>query len=86
MINPNLPFKVEGTGLTLCAFHSFLGASSDGKIMEGDMSGLLEVKCPYSIKGNKVNKMEVLDIVALNYPEFCLECVDEGVRLNKKHK
>ena len=84
MINPNLPFKVEDTWLILCASHSFLDASSDGKIMEGDMSGLLEVK--YSIKGNKVKKMEVLDIVALNYPDFCLEYVDEGIRLNKKHK
>ena len=65
MINPNLPFKVEDTGLTLCASHSFLGAS---------------------IKGNKVEKMEVLDIVVLNDPEFCLECVDEGVSLNIKHK
>jgi len=36
MINPNLPFKVEDTWLTLCASHSFLDAFSDGKIMEGD--------------------------------------------------
>lgn len=30
--------------------------------------------------------MEVLDIVAMNNPDFCLDCVATDVRLNKKHK
>lgn len=86
MVNPNITFEVENTGLTLCETHSFLGASSDGRVIEGDRSGVLEVKCPYSVKGIKVNQMEVQDIVALNSNDFCLECVEEEVQLRRKHK
>ncbi|XP_069102284.1 uncharacterized protein [Argopecten irradians] len=86
MVNPNITFEVENTGLTLCETHSFLGASSDGRVIEGDRSGVLEVKCPYSVKGIKVNQMEVQDIVALNINDFCLECVEEEVQLRRKHK
>nr|XP_022310871.1 uncharacterized protein LOC111116162 [Crassostrea virginica] len=84
VINNN--FKVEDTGLTLCAEHSFLGASSDGKVLDGDSIGLLEIKCPYSIQGTQVTTKEVAEIVAMSSPNFCLEESQEGPRLKKSHK
>ena len=44
--------KIYETGLTLYPTHSFLGATSDGRVVEkeGRSEGLLEIKCPYSIK------------------------------------
>lgn len=77
--------NIEETGLTLCSIHSFLGASSDGRVIEDGDKGLLEIKCPYSIKGQKVNEMEVLHILSIKDKDFCLINQD-GVRLNKNHK
>lgn len=82
----NSNFKVEDTGLTLCAQNSFLGASSDGRVFDGDSVGVLEIKCPYSIQGTQVTTMEVSEIVAMGYPSFCLEDSLEGPRLKKSHK
>ncbi|XP_062593237.1 uncharacterized protein LOC134254719 isoform X2 [Saccostrea cucullata] len=83
-INDN--FSVEDTGLTLCADHAFLGASSDGKVLDGDNIGLLEIKCPYSIQGTQVTRKEVGEIIAMGYPNFCLEESLDGPRLKKSHK
>ena len=63
-----------------------LGASSDGRVTEYGSVGVLEIKCPYSVQGKLVNKMEVLDIVAMNNTEFCLEFSTEGIRMKKTHK
>ncbi|XP_048772103.2 uncharacterized protein LOC125678037 [Ostrea edulis] len=82
----NNNFKVEDTGLTLCTDNSFLGASSDGRVFDGDSIGVLEIKCPYSIKGTQVTTMEVSEIVAMGCPNFCLEYSMEGPRLKKSHK
>lgn len=83
-INSN--FTVEDTGITLCAEHSFLGASSDGKVHDGESIGLLEIKCPYSIQGTRVTMKEVGEIMAMGYSNFCLEESMEGPRLKKSHK
>ena len=79
-------FHIEESRLTLFGSHSFFGASSDGIITDGEVKGVLEIKCQYSIKGTAINRMEVMDIVALNHQEFCLECVEGSVRLNRNHK
>lgn len=42
--------RVEDTGLTLCSSHSFLGASSDGRIHYAGEEGVLEITCPFSLK------------------------------------
>ena len=38
---------VEDTGLTLCATHSFLGATSGGRVHDDGEVGVLEIKCPF---------------------------------------
>lgn len=70
----------------MCTDNSFLGASSDGRVFDGDSIGVLEIKCPYSIKGTQVTTMEVSEIVAMGCPNFCLEYSMEGPRLKKSHK
>ncbi|XP_033727563.1 uncharacterized protein LOC117316887 [Pecten maximus] len=77
---------VEDTGLTLCATHAYLGASSDGRVVDGDNMGILEIKCPYSIQGATVTSLEVCEIVAMGHPNFCLEASSEGPRLKRSHK
>lgn len=80
--------NIEDTGLTLLSSHSFIGASSDGRVTIDGSTGVLEIKCPFSLRGQQVNHMEVMDIVRLNYPEFCLgRCEATGdIKLRKKHK
>ncbi|KAJ8303732.1 hypothetical protein KUTeg_018655 [Tegillarca granosa] len=51
-------FSIEATGLTLCKTHSFIGASSDGKVTDGTDVGVLEIKCPFSVGGTRVTDME----------------------------
>lgn len=82
----NRNFTVEDTVLTVCAEHSFLGASSDGKVHDGKSIGLLEIKCPYSIQETRVTMKEVGEIMAMGYSNFCQEDSMEGPRLKKSHK
>ncbi|KAJ8301035.1 hypothetical protein KUTeg_022554 [Tegillarca granosa] len=49
-------FRIEATGLKLCKTHSFIGASSDGKVTDGTDVGVLEIKCPFSVGGTKLIK------------------------------
>ena len=83
--------SVVPSGLTLYASHPFLGASGDGIVMDDEMpeeqnKGILEVKCPYSIKGQKINEMEIHEIVAMGCREFCLEnSPDGGPQLKRSH-
>ena len=53
---------VTKTGLTLCSSHSFLGASSDGRVTDSTGEGILEIKCPYSLKGNRNSHIYTLYI------------------------
>ena len=71
--------SVTPSGLTLLPSHPFLGASGDGRITDTSEtgSGVLEIKCPYSINGQLVNTMEVFKIVELDHREFCLEMSDQ---------
>ncbi|CAG2188608.1 unnamed protein product [Mytilus edulis] len=79
-------FKVETAGLTLNNIYSFLGATSDGIVIEGDSVGLLEIKCPFSLKGVRVNTLEINTILGMNDPSFCLISTPDGPTLNPFHK
>ena len=76
---------MEDTGLTLCATHSFLGATSDGKVHDAGEVGVLEIKCPFSLKVKPINKMEIQDIVCLSDSTFCLEQGNYGPQLRREH-
>lgn len=82
----NRNFKVKDTRLTLCAEHSFLGTSSDGKVHYGVSVGLLEIKCPFSIQGTRFTMKEVSEIMAMGYSNFFLKESMEGPRFKKSHK
>ncbi|XP_061190857.1 uncharacterized protein LOC133198978 [Saccostrea echinata] len=83
-INENT--DVHPTGITLYSTHSFLGASSDGKVIENGDMGLLEIKCPFSIKGYNITQCEISEILELNDRHFCLEMSSSGPTLRKSHK
>lgn len=76
---------VTPTGLILCGSHAFLGASSDGRVIENGEEGIIEIKCPFSVKGNYVNNMEIEDILGMNDPSVCLQYTSNGPSLNRKH-
>ena len=54
---------VESTGLRLLPEKTYLGASSDGRVIYTNIDtcyvGCLEVKCPYSIEGNVTTPEEI---------------------------
>ncbi|CAC5388271.1 unnamed protein product [Mytilus coruscus] len=74
------------TGLTLYPHMSFLGASGDGKVLDGTEIGVLEIKCPFSCGGVPVNTMEIEDILNLNAANFCLEWGPTGPQLKRNQK
>ena len=74
------------SGLTLIPEHSYLGATADGLIEHSERPGnpgVLEIKCPYSVKGVTVHKMSPLAIVS-NYPNFHITD-SEDHHLYKEH-
>ncbi|KAJ8315615.1 hypothetical protein KUTeg_007765 [Tegillarca granosa] len=71
-------FSIKATGLTICTTHYFLGASGDGSATDGTCSGVLEIKCRFSVGGIRVTNMQVSDIIALNDKKFCMENSIEG--------
>lgn len=90
LLQPNS--SVTASGLHIHAEHSFLGASTDGKVLEtapdGTTStGCLEIKCPFS-----VSSVSILDRtpeqLAHEYPDtFCLRIDPDGtIHLKKDHK
>ena len=76
---------VTPAGLTLCDSHAFVGASSDGRVIENGEEGIIEIKCSFSVKENYVNNMEIEDILSMNGPSFCLQYTSNGPSLNRKH-
>lgn len=79
----------EASGLTIYPTHAFLGASSDGwvhdkSMPEGNQTGVLEIKCPYSISGKIITDKEVHELAG--QAGFCLEITNEGPRLKRSHK
>ena len=68
--------KIYQTGLTLYPTHSFLGATSNGRVdeNEGSSEGLLEIICPYSIKGQNISHYEIPDILSMNDESSVQKC------------
>ena len=74
-------FVVFDAGLSVYPSFPYLGATPDRKVLDpstNDKYGLLEIKCPFSKKG------ETLDQVAAD-PDFYLEKVGEKFFLKKEH-
>ena len=77
---------VSPHGLTLLPEYPYIGASSDGTVIDksmpvGSQEGVLEIKCPYSIQSARVNDREVHSL-DLDFMEVC-----EGKsRLRRQHK
>lgn len=73
---------VQPTGLHLLPEKSFLGASSDGKILCKSVDtccyGCLEIKCPYSIKGTVTIELTPYEI-ADKFPEFFMKKGSDGL-------
>ena len=78
--------EVQACGLTLCSTHSFLGATSDGRVVDNESTGLLEIKCPFSISGQNITSLGISDIMSMNSKQFCLELTELGPTLKKSHK
>ena len=78
------PVSVRSCGLVLDTNHRFLGASPDGMVYDSTARpryGLLEVKCPYSA----FCKNLTVEQAAKDDRDFCMECVDGGLRLKRSH-
>lgn len=77
--------SVIESGLTLCQSHPFIGASSDGCVIEDREEGVIEIKCPYSIDNHNITKMQINDILDLQHSGFCLQTSDCGTNLKRSH-
>lgn len=64
--------KNWSTSIKFTLAHSFLGPSS-GKVFENENIGLLEIKCPFSVKGRNITQYEISKILELHDGQFCLE-------------
>ena len=73
--------SVKSSGLTLLPSHSFLGASADGLILNhrhhSDTSGVLEIKCPFSINKKSVTNCTP-HMIATRYPDYFLTSNENG--------
>lgn len=69
-------------GLVVNKEFSFLGATPDGKVCDNEMSGIVEIKCPFSARNmtieEAVNSNEIKD--------FCLEKTGNENTLKKNHQ
>ena len=74
--------------MTLYPTHSFLGATSDGRVVKNECNsvGLLEIKCPYSIKAQNILQFGIPDILIMNDKNFCLEMFTMEPTLKKTDK
>ena len=74
--------------MTLYPTHSFLGATSDGRVVKNECNsvGLLEIKCPYSIKAQNILQFGIPDILSMNDKNFCLEMFTMESTLKKTDK
>ena len=74
--------EVEASGLHLMPDKSFIGASSDGKVLCRNVDtcsrGCLEIKCPYSINGQVTVSMSPTEI-ADKHPAFFMKRGDDDL-------
>ena len=75
-------WKLRPVGCNLMPGRSFIGASSDGKVLcrNVDMcsQGCLEIKCPYSINGQVTVSMNLTEI-ANKHPDFYMKIGDNNL-------
>ena len=77
---------VKDCGLSLLAERSYLGASSDGRVYDPTSphpSGVLEIKCPYSIHGELLIKCSIPEIVKKYGKKFFMEEINGQLKLQK---
>ena len=75
------------TGLTLLPYHSYLGASSDGVILNHHYhsdKGVLEIKYPYSIEKNPIYNQPLIKIARAFSQQFFLVEIESQNRLKLK--
>lgn len=82
--------RVSACGLHLDGAHSFLGASSDGKVVDNSLdtlcTGCLEIKCPFSIEAQSVVHLTPEEIAAKFPAHFCLGVgADNRLHLKEGH-
>lgn len=73
---------VHECGLVINPEYPFIGATPDGKVCDNGDTGILEIKCPYSIRDSSLS--EVLD----NHnqrKDFFLEIVEGKIQLKRIH-
>ncbi|XP_071118722.1 uncharacterized protein [Haliotis cracherodii] len=68
---------VHDCGLVVNRKFPFLGATPDGKVCEDGITGIIEVKCPYSARD-----MSISDACCL-LPKFCLQNTDGIISIKK---
>ena len=80
----------EPAGLTLHQEFSYLGASSDGLLLDpivDNPHGVIEVKCPVSVSGQSVNHLPPEEIASKFGSKFYLRKGEEGrLCLSRKHR
>ena len=74
--------EVSACGLHLDGDYSYLGASSDGKIVDSNLdtlcTGCLEIKCPFQLQGQSVLDLTPHEIAQRFPTKFCLSVGDDG--------
>ena len=78
---------VSPHGLTLLPEYPYIGASSDGTVIDksmpvGSQEGVLEIKCPYYIQSVRVNDREVHSL-DLDFME--VQSLDISIRRSRQN-
>ena len=84
----HIALSVSPSGLNIMPTASFLAASTDGKVHDPSFtpsSGVLEIKCPFSISGVNVTDLSPENIAAQYPTQFCLKRSEHGLSLGCKH-
>ncbi|VDI37396.1 Hypothetical predicted protein [Mytilus galloprovincialis] len=79
----NLYVQTAGHHVHDCGFvvnprYPFIGATPDAKICENGVTGIMEIKCPFSQRDNLITD-------AMHGADFCLELSENGPRLKINH-
>ncbi|XP_061177648.1 uncharacterized protein LOC133186407 [Saccostrea echinata] len=69
---------VHDCGLCINPEFPFLGATPDGIVCDGGVSGIIEIKCPYTARDLTIEE-------SLSLPNFCLLETDGKISLKKSH-
>ncbi|CAC5412409.1 unnamed protein product [Mytilus coruscus] len=79
----NLYVQTAGHHVHDCGFvinprYPFIGATPDAKICDNGVTGIMEIKCPFSQRENLITD-------AMQGADFCLELSENGPRLKSNH-